>query len=83
MDVQLFVHEEGRKKSREDVEKREGDSSYWVLCIKQLLPQNSRHNRVYIDPVCCAVPHHSTNQKILINSEKILIGGVMSSNHIR
>ena len=34
MDVQLFGHEEGGKKSREDVEKRGGDGSFWVLCIK-------------------------------------------------
>ena len=34
MDVQLFGHEEGRKESREDVEKKGGGSSYWVLCIK-------------------------------------------------
>ena len=83
MDVQLFGHEDGREKSREDVEKSVGGSSYWVLCIKQLLSRNPRRSRVYIDPVCWAVPHHSTNQKILINFEKILIGGVMSSDHIR
>ena len=83
MDVQLFGCEEGRKESREDIEKRGGVGSYWVLCIKQLLPRNPRRSRVYIDPVCCAVPHHSTNQKIPINSRKILIGGVISFNHIR
>ena len=38
MDVQLFGHEEGRKESREDIEKMGGGGSYWVLCIKQLLP---------------------------------------------
>ena len=83
MDVQLFGREEGRKESMEDIEKRGGGGSYWILSIKQLLPRNPRRSRVYIDPVCCAVPHHSTNQKILINFEKILIGGVMSSNHIK
>ena len=27
-------------------------------------------DRVFIDPICCAVPHHSTNQKILFNPKK-------------
>ena len=83
MNVQLLGHEEGRKESREDVEKRGGDGIQWVFCTKKVLSQNLRCSRVYIDPVCCAVPHHSTNQKILINFGKILIGGVISSDHIR
>ena len=83
MNVQLLGREEGRKESREDIEKRRGGSSQWVFCTKQVLHRNPRCSRVYIDPVCCAVPHHSTNQKILINFEKTLIDGVMSSDHIR
>ena len=67
----------------EDVEKKGGGGSYWVWCIKQLLPSNPRHRRVYIDPVCYAVSHHSTNQKILINFEKIMIGCLMSFDHIK
>ena len=80
MDIQLLDHEEWREESREDIEKRRG-FSFW-LGIEQKLT-NLGADRDFIDFVCCAVPHHSTNQKIPINFEKIMIGCLMSSDHIK
>ena len=80
MDAQLLGHEEGREDFKWDIEKRKGGGSFdgfgaitWTLGA----------DRVYIDPAALRSATSFDQSKNFNKSEKILIGRVMSFDHIR
>ena len=80
MDVQLFEHKEGREKRKEDIEKRRG-FSFW-LGIEQKLT-NPRRRQGFYRPCMLRSATSFDQSKNSNKSKKNLIGGVMSSDHIR
>ena len=80
MDAQPFGHEEGRESTREDVEKRRGG---WLLLGREQNHKILGADRVYIDPAAPCSATSFDQSKNFNKSRKILIDGVMSSDHIR